>query len=277
MYHSFAMTADIENASFWTNHSDYQKMAHGFTSIYGARAWEQASLPAGAKVLDIAAGAGALAIVAARAGAQVLATDFSSGMVEAVLSHGSPNLDARVMDGQALDLPNASFDAAFSMFGIMLFPDWRAGLREMARVVRPGGIGCIGTWKEPSGAASNLLLARLVEAFFPEVKAPEPVEGMNELRDPGRFEAAMRSVGFLDVSIVEVTNDFMIDAGMIADPERLFQFSPLWPGVEQSGAGRHSWFDPCGVGGAGWNVANCLSGVDRNGSQGLRQGAILEV
>ncbi len=90
-------------------------------------------------MLDIACGAGALALVAARDGAQILATDFSPGMVAAVLSHGLPNVDALVMDGQALDLPDACFDAAFSIFGIMLFPDWRKGLAEMARVVRPGG------------------------------------------------------------------------------------------------------------------------------------------
>jgi len=231
------MSADIGNASFWTSCSDYQKLAHGFTSLYGERAWEQAALSPGSRVLDIAAGAGALAIAAARAGACVLATDFSPGMVDAVLSHGIPNLEARVMDGQALELPDASFDGAFSMFGIMLFPDWRAGLREMARVVRPGGIGSVGTWKDPSGAAANLLLARLCGALFPEMKTAEPIEGMKELRDPGRFEAAMRAVGFADVTIVEVTNDFLIDASVLAKPDRLFQFSSLWPDLD-SGQGK---------------------------------------
>lgn len=234
MYHSTPMRTDLSDPSFWSNQSDYQELAHGFTSFYGERAWALASVPAGARVLDIAAGAGALAIVAARAGAQVLATDFSPGMVDAVLSNGIPNLEGRVMDGQALDLPDASFDAAFSLFGIMLFPDWQAGLREMARVVRSGGVGCVGTWKEPSGAASNLLLARLCEALFPEMKAAEPIAGLNALRDPGRFRAAMTAAGFTDVSIAELTTDFPIDAAALAEPDRLFQFSPLWPELDQS-------------------------------------------
>jgi ubiquinone/menaquinone biosynthesis C-methylase UbiE len=187
------MAEDLNNAAFCTGFSDYQKLAHAFTSFYGQRAWELARIPGGAKVLDIAAGAGALALAAAQAGAQVLAVDFSPGMVEAVRAHRLPNLSAEVMDGQALDLPDASFDAAFSLFGITLFPDWRKGLSEMARVVRPGGVGCIATWKEPAGAAANLLLANHVGRVFPEVAMPTPVEGMNEFRDPVRLSKALTS------------------------------------------------------------------------------------
>src|SRR3546814_17887435 len=43
------------------------------------------------------------------------------------------------MGGQALDLPDAGFDRACSVFGISLFPDWHAKLRELARVLKPGG------------------------------------------------------------------------------------------------------------------------------------------
>jgi SAM-dependent methyltransferase len=49
------------------------------------------------------------------------------------------------MDGQALDLPDAAFDAVFSIFGVIMFPDWRKGLAEMARVTRPGGTA----WSRP--------------------------------------------------------------------------------------------------------------------------------
>ncbi len=56
-----------------------------------------------------------------------------------------------------------------------------------------------------------------------------PVQGMNELRDPGRLRAAMTVAGFADMSVIEVTNDFLVDKAGLADPERLFQFSPVWP------------------------------------------------
>lgn len=227
------MSLDLNDAHFWDGQSDYQKMAHGFTSVYAERAWQAAALPRGVTVLDIACGAGALALVAAREGAQVLATDFSAGMVSAVLSHGLPNVDALVMDGQALDLPDACFDAAFSIFGIMLFPDWRKGLAEMARVVRPGGLGCVASWKHPAGAAANLLLADRVAALFPDAAQPAPIDGMNHFRDPARFEAALVAAGFADVRIVEATSDYLVDMAALADPARLFQFSPIWPALDE--------------------------------------------
>lgn len=227
------MGLKLNDTSFWDGVSEYQKVAQAFTSHYAERAWAEAALPAGAGVLDIAAGTGALALVAARAGARVIATDFSPAMVKSVLSHRLPNLDARVMDGQALDLPDASFDAAFSMFGIMLFPDWRKGLAEMARVVRPGGLGLVGTWREPAGAAANLLLAEKVADLLPELDLPMPVEGMNELRNPDRLRAAMTAAGFASVAIVEVTHDYLVDKAALADPERLFQFSPVWPLLDE--------------------------------------------
>ena len=66
------------------------------------------------------------------------------------------------MDGQALDLPDAAFDAVVSVFGVMLFPDWRAGLREMARVTRSGGSAAIAVWKNADGAAVHLLLSQVI-------------------------------------------------------------------------------------------------------------------
>ena len=155
-------------------------------------------------------------------------TGAMAGSVSRVLSHGWPNLTARQMDGQALDLPDASFDAAFSNFGVMLFPDWRAGLAEMARVVRRGGLGSVGTWKDPGGAAATLLLAQRCAALFPRLETPAPVAGMNELRDPDRFRAAMAAAGFSGVRIVEVTNDYLVEPAMLDDPDHLFYFSPLW-------------------------------------------------
>jgi ubiquinone/menaquinone biosynthesis C-methylase UbiE len=48
---------------------------------------------------------------------------------------------------EAMGLADETFDAAFSMFGVSLFRDWRAGLSEMFRVVRPGGTATLGTWE----------------------------------------------------------------------------------------------------------------------------------
>lgn len=233
---------DLHNASFWDSNATNVKIDRGsffvFTSKYAECAWKQAALPRGAKVLDIAAGFGPLTLIAAADGAQVLSTDFSPGMVATVAAHGLPNVEARVMDGQALDLADGSYDAAFSMFGIMLFADWQKGLSEMARVLRSDGIGCISTWACAAGAASNLLIAEIVSALYPTVVIPYPVEGMNELLHPDRLQAAMQTAGFTDIAIQRVCFDFMLDESMCAEPEKDFQFSPLWKvlDVEQKAA-----------------------------------------
>lgn len=97
----------------------------------------------GMRFLDVAAGSGALSIPAARLGARVLATDIAPTMIarlaERAREEGLSNLEARVMDGNALELEDDSFDVSGSQFGIMLFPDLPRGLREMARVTRPSG------------------------------------------------------------------------------------------------------------------------------------------
>ena len=229
-------------ADFWDKAAAYSEVAHPFTSWFAERAWEAAKVPAGARVLDVATGVGALALVAAREGAQVLATDFSDGMVRLVASAGHPNVEARQMDGQALDLPDGSFDAAFSMFGVMLFADWGKGLSEMARVVRSGGIGCVGTWKDRRGAATSLLIAQVIERLYPEVPQPDPAESMAALADRNRLTAEMERAGFADVHIVEATHDFEVSPDMFAGDGRETQFSGPWQqldGEQQSAVVEH--------------------------------------
>ncbi|GCC47338.1 hypothetical protein chiPu_0031706, partial [Chiloscyllium punctatum] len=89
----------------------YEAQSQPFTTLFADAAI--ATLPIGpsSRVLDVATGTGAAALAAARTGADVTAIDFSAGMVARVGAHGLPNIEARQMDGQALDLPDAAFDA----------------------------------------------------------------------------------------------------------------------------------------------------------------------
>lgn len=187
---------NLSDPSFWDgNAPDHRSVVNDFTPFYSERAWELAELSSDARVLDIAAGAGALTKIASAAGHEVLATDFSPGMVYSIATLELPNVTAKVMDGQNLDLPDASFDAAFSMFGIMLFPDWRAGLHELGRVLKPGGTACIGTWRESGGAAVNLLVDSIAKRLFPTLEFDDPVPGMTEWTDPSRFRVAIENAG----------------------------------------------------------------------------------
>ena len=173
---------------FWDSFANGIANVPQFLVVFAERVLAEAALPAGSKVLDIATGTGTMALVAARAGFDVTATDFSSTMVERVASYKIANIEARVMDGQALDLPDGSFDAAFSMFGVTLFADWHAGLCEMARVIRSGGTATIGTWALPGGAAGSRLLYELCNELFPGIDEPATMPGLVELARPGPTE-----------------------------------------------------------------------------------------
>ena len=102
-----------------------------------------AAVSAGTRVLDLAAGSGGQAIAAARRGADVLATDLSSRILElaasAAAAAGVRTVATRAMDGERLDVGDATFDAAISRLGLMYMPDKAAALAEARRVLRPGG------------------------------------------------------------------------------------------------------------------------------------------
>ncbi len=210
----------------------YEAQSQPFTTHFAEAAVALLPIGPSSKVLDVATGTGAAALAAARTGAAITAIDFSAGMVARVRAHGLPNIQARQMDGQALDLPDGAFDAVVSVFGVMLFPDWRAGLREMARVTRSGGSAAIAVWKSADGAAMHLLLSQIIRQLYPEKVTPMPCTGLAELADPDRLNAAVLAAGFSDPVVIEVTRDFELNVANPGDTEKLFEFMPHWSGLD---------------------------------------------
>lgn len=96
---------------------------------------------AGQRILDLAAGTGASAVALARSGAEVVAADFSPGMIaEGVRRHGHiMNLTFQEADATALPFEDASFDTVTISFGLRNVNDPHAALAEMRRVTKPGG------------------------------------------------------------------------------------------------------------------------------------------
>lgn len=219
---------DFENPDRWDKVAlHYEKTAHPFTAQFAEAALARVPLDDRAHVLDVAAGTGALTLAAARTGAQVLAIDFSPAMVARIAASGLSNVDAKVMDGQALALPDGSFDAVFSIFGVIMFPDWRKGLGEMARVTRAGGRGVVATWQE-QGAATFLLLGQIRRKLFPERETRAMPDGVRALSDPKEFARELIIAGYRDCQIEQVVFDYQLDVGMLDDPETVFGISPDW-------------------------------------------------
>jgi len=148
-------------------------------------------------------------------------------MVARIAAAGLPNVEARVMNGEALELPDAGFEAVFSIFGVIMFPNWRKGLAEMARVTRPGGYGVVATWQD-RGAATFLLLGQVRQKLFPEREGMSMPEAVTALHDPQDFARELTIAGYRDPKIEYVTHEYELDVATLATPDLLFGTSPDW-------------------------------------------------
>ncbi|MGH2718862.1 MAG: class I SAM-dependent methyltransferase, partial [Actinomycetota bacterium] len=103
----------------------------------------------GDRVLDVATGTGNAAAEAARRGATVSALDVSPTQIERArerLASEGLRADLRVGNAEALDWPDASFDAVVSVMGVIFAPDHQRAAAELARVCRPGGAVAMTAW-----------------------------------------------------------------------------------------------------------------------------------
>jgi SAM-dependent methyltransferase len=159
----------------------------------------------GETLLELAAGPGDTSLeLAPRVGpaGRVLCTDRSPAMVEAAeraaRARGLDWVECRVVDAEALDLPEASVDAAFCRLALMLMPDPRRVLEELRRVLRPGGRLAVVVWDAPEHNAWATALWEVLESRTDLPPAVPGGPGMFALGDPGRLEALLVSAG-LDV------------------------------------------------------------------------------
>jgi SAM-dependent methyltransferase len=210
----------------WSDHAEpYDEWLAPLTRRFAADVVDALAVGQGTRLLDVAAGTGALALAAAAAGAEVLATDFAPGMI-GLLERRAEALGlavtTAVMDGQALDLPDGAFDAAASLFGLIFFPDTAAGARELHRVLRPGGRAAVAAWADGGLTFHPLVLEALAQAGVAEPgRAAAPAAF--RLSAPAALGALLEEAGFADVAVRELEH-----AWPAPDPEALFRSAPSW-------------------------------------------------
>jgi len=146
---------------------------------WAPRVAEAAGIHQGDRVLDVACGTGVLTREAAsRAGPTGTVTGFDlSPEMLAVAARLSPGLRWQQGSAESLPFPDQSFDAVVSQFGLMFFPDPVAGLREMMRVLVPGGRLAVAVWASladtPAYEAEVALVERLAgQAAGDALRAP---------------------------------------------------------------------------------------------------------
>ena len=162
-------------------------------------------------VLELAGGTGELAAALAPGVGRYIYTDFSPAMVEAAKRRAIPGVEHRVMDMQAIDLPDASVDGVLCRYGYMLVPDPPLAFRETRRVLRPGGRVALATW---AAAKHNPWATRYGPVLLERglVEPPKPDDpGQFALGEPEQIEALARGAGFTEVTVAEVETRFRFD------------------------------------------------------------------
>lgn len=135
-----------------------------FWHCFGRRTIERIGLHPGERVLDVCSGSGGSALPAAEQvgpDGKVVAADLAERLIALAAAKaeakGLENIEFRVADMLDLGYPDASFDAVVCVFGIFFVPDMAAAVRELWRMVRPGGRLAITTWGpglfEPANSA----------------------------------------------------------------------------------------------------------------------------
>ncbi|MFL0174345.1 class I SAM-dependent methyltransferase [Mycobacterium sp. SMC-13] len=161
-----------------------------------------AGITAGAKVLDVGCGPGALTARLLAMGAEVAAIDPSPPFVDAIQKR-FPALDARLGTAEELPYATATFDAALAQLVVHFMSDPVAGVGQMARVTRPGGVVAACVWDGPTGALAPFWDA--VHVIDPDAQDEALLSGAHKGHLTEIFDAA----GLRDVAEDAITIDVL--------------------------------------------------------------------
>jgi demethylmenaquinone methyltransferase / 2-methoxy-6-polyprenyl-1,4-benzoquinol methylase len=150
----------------------------GLHRYWKRRVVELAGVQSGTRALDICCGTGDLAFGMARRGAQVMALDFSAGMLEVAQQRmarqkgqgteaATQNLGFVQGDAERLPFPDNSFDVVTVGYGLRNLASWETGLQEMVRVAKPGGRIIVLEFGKPHNALWRGLYFGYLRLFVP--------------------------------------------------------------------------------------------------------------
>lgn len=169
------------------------------------------TLAPGAAVLDVASGTGVVARAAARrAGAdgRVVATDISPAMIEFNAGHApepaAAPIETAIASATDLNRGDGEFDVALCQQGMPFFPDRPGAVREMRRVLRPGGVVGIAVWTPGHDVAPFGAMNATLREFGAEEPFPGAWDDTSYVLSADEVAALLTDAGFTDVRSEEV-------------------------------------------------------------------------
>jgi SAM-dependent methyltransferase len=204
----------------------YDRFMGRYSRLLSPQLADLAGVVPGQRVLDVGCGPGALtAELVARLGADaVTAVDPSEPFVGAVrVRH--PGVDVRLAPAEALPFADASFDAALAQLVVHFMTDPAAGLAEMARVTRGGGIVAACVWDHAGGLGPLGLFWETARTLDPEVTDESHLAGARE----GHLAELLTAAGLRDITETSLTAD-------LEHPSFDDWWAPFTQGVGPAGA-----------------------------------------
>lgn len=196
--------------------SDYERAFETLTNQFSTEALRQLMLKPGDTVLDVATGTGSFSLAAARAGGDVLATDFAHGMIgrlqERIQEEGLSNIKAEVMDGQSLDVADASFDVCASIVGVIFFPDIGKGLSELKRILKPQGRCAVVCWDHPEHFEMMNYLKQAISIAVPEFEMPTQTPVWARMAGEDQLRERMLAADFDRVNVFTMMGRLELDS-----------------------------------------------------------------
>jgi SAM-dependent methyltransferase len=200
-------------AAGWNSHA---AVIHAWLADATAALLAAAHIGPGARVLDIAAGAGDQTLDIARcvgAHGHVLATDVSAAILALARDNARAadfnNIDTRVADAQALGLEGAAFDAAVSRLGLMFCEAPLQALREARAALKPGGRFSALVFSQPqhNPCLGVLMSTALRHAGLPP-RSPYAPGTLMSLGEPGLLARLLHTAGFTGIEMRTIDAPF---------------------------------------------------------------------
>jgi ubiquinone/menaquinone biosynthesis C-methylase UbiE len=220
----------------WGN-GPYQDITETVSDVHGL-VIERLQPKPGMRWLDLACGTGAVAEMAAKAGASVTGVDLAPILIETARQRAQQQalkIDYRVGDCEQLDLDDAPYDRLSSTFGIMFAPDHAATATELARVVATGGQIALANWT-PEGGVGQMF--KMMAPFL-----PPPVPGAGNPFEWGREEVVRKLLdNAFELDIEEHISTLNVPTG--EDYWQLFSssYGPTKTAAEALDEDRHDQF-----------------------------------
>jgi SAM-dependent methyltransferase len=189
----------LRRVSFDVSGNAYDRFMGRYSRELAPAFADFAGVEAGQRVVDVGCGSGILTEeLARRVGANHVAGADPSPLLDACAER-VPGADLNRAAAEDLPWPDASFDAALAQLVVHFMSDAEAGIAEMARVTRPGGVVAACTWDFSGGM-------KLLGTFWESARALQPgtAESETSAFDEVRLDALWRGAGLGDVEVDEI-------------------------------------------------------------------------